>query len=318
MARNGVDADRVFEDVGLDPSKLADPRARYRVEDARRGWHEAARLIGDPCFGLQAVEEWRATDFHALGYAFLASRTLRTGLGRIVRYNAIVDSIVCFELTAAEGRVMFAYRVEDPRIPDTAALEDARLGTVFGMCREVYGPELELVEVFITHPEPPCKADYYGLFRCPVHFNASVSQLVFDAAVMEVRLPASNKELAQANDAVLAAYVGELSTGDIESRVKGAVLDHLPSGAPSAETIAKSLHLSPRTLQRRLAVAGTSYSQVLEDVRRTLAEQYVADSSRSLSEITYLLGFSELSAFSRAFRRWTGQAPSAVRGDSAL
>ena len=313
IERNGVDPEQVFRASGLDPAKLADPRARYRVEDARRAWREAARRIPDPCFGLQAVEEWRPTDFHALGYACLASGTLRTAIGRIVRYNAIVDSVVSFEQEATEGRLTLTYRVGRSDLVDIPELEDARWGTVFGMCREVYGVELEPVEVFVTHPEPPCKGDFFGLFRCPVHFGAALSALVFDADVLDRPLPASNRDLAHANDTVLAAYVGELTAGDIATRVKNAILDHLPSGAPSAEMVAKALHLSARTLQRRLAIAGTTYSQVLDDVRRSLAEQYIGDPSRSLSDITYLLGFSELSAFSRAFRRWTGRAPSVMR-----
>ena len=133
----------------------------------------------------------------------------------------------------------------------------------------------------------------------------------------ETPLPAANRELALANDAILHAYVTELDCSGIVSRVKALIIDHLPSGAPSAETVAKDAYMSARTLQRKLADAGTSYSDVLESVRRELAEQYLADPARSLSEISFLLGFSELSAFSRAFRRWRGQAPSKVRDSAA-
>ena len=97
------------------------------------------------------------------------------------------------------------------------------------------------------------------------------------------------------------------------SRVKTAIIEHLPSGAPSAETVAKDLYMSARTLHRRLSDLKTSFSDMLEAVRRELAEHYITDPTRSLSEISFLLGFSEQSAFPRAFRRWTGRPPSAVR-----
>jgi AraC-like DNA-binding protein len=95
--------------------------------------------------------------------------------------------------------------------------------------------------------------------------------------------------------------------------VKTAIVERLPSGAPSAEIIAADLAMSARTLQRRLADADASYSVILESVRRELAAQYVTDASRSLAEISFLLGFSEQSAFSRAFRRWHGRSPTEAR-----
>jgi len=303
----------VFREAGLDPEKMRDPRARYPVEGARAAWREAARRIADPCFGLQAADEWRPTDLHALGYAFLASRSLLTGIERIVRYNAVVDTIIRFEPTLDDTSVRLTYHVQDPRIHDSPALEDARWAVVLGLCRAAYGNALTPVEVSFHHPEPSCRGDYYGLFRCPVRFDAPESLLVLDRAQVETPLPAANRELALVNDQILAAYVAELDKSDLVSRVKVSVLDHLPSGAPSAEVVAKDLFMSARTLQRKLAEAGTSFSDTLEDVRRELAAQYIADASRSLSEISFLLGFSELSAFSRAYRRWTGQPPSAAR-----
>jgi len=317
IERNGVDPHWVFREAGLDPALLDDPRARFRVENARAAWREAARLIDNPCFGLQAAEVWRPTDFHALGYAFLASRTLRTAIERIVRYNAVVDPVVFFEDALDETQLRLTYRIDRPDLPDIPALEDARWGVVLGLCRGAYGPGCDPLEVAFTHAAPACQGDYFALFRCPVRFNAPVAELVFDRALVERPLPAANRELARANDSILRGYVDQLAADDLVSRAKTAILDHLPSGAPSAAVIAKDLYLSARTLQRRLAEAGTAYSDVLDAVRRDLAEQYIADPNRSLSEISYLLGFSELSGFSRAFRRWTGRPPSAGRVPAA-
>jgi AraC-like DNA-binding protein len=316
LERNGIDADEVFRHAKLDPALLAEPRARYPVENARAAWREAARLIDDPCFGLQAIDVWRPTDFHALGYAFLASRNLLTAIGRIVRYNAVVDTIVLFESELDDNELRLTYRIERPDLPDIPALQEARWAIVLGMCRTIGGNEVSPRLVCFTHDAPPCTSEHFGLFRCPVEFRAPVSRLVFDRTLVERPLSAANRELAQANDAALAAYVAELDQHNLVARAKAVIVEQLPSGTPSAQLIAKELYLSPRTLQRRLAAAGTSLSEVVETVRRELAEQYLADPSRTLSEIGFLLGFSEQSAFSRAFRRWTGQAPSEVR-DSA-
>ena len=100
--------------------------------------------------------------------------------------------------------------------------------------------------------------------------------------------------------------------------MKNEIVDELPSGLPSDELIAKAVSMSTRSLRRRLSAEGTTYSQLLDAVRRELAERYIADTSRSLGEISYLLGFSELSSFSRAFKRWTGHTPSAVRAEISM
>jgi AraC-like DNA-binding protein len=314
LERDGIDPEQVFREVGLDPDHVRDPRARYADTKTRAAWQIAARLIDNPCFGLLAAEVWRPTDFHALGYAFLSSQTLQTAIERVVRYNTVVDSVIRFEATLGDNQLRLTYRIMDPAITEVSALQDGRLAVVFGLCREAYGDGFSPAEVSVTHRAPSCRADYYGLFRCPVHFDAPQPEIVLDRALVEAPLPAASRELAVANDAILADYLRTLQHSDIVSRVKTAMIEHLPSGAPSAETVAKDLFISARTLHRRLADAQTSFSETLEVVRRELAEKYIADPTRSLSEISFLLGFSEQPAFSRAFRRWTGQSPSAARG----
>jgi len=313
IEHHGIDPQWVFREAGLDPALLEDPRARYRVENARAAWREAARQIDNPCFGLQAAEVWRPTDFHALGYAFLASRTLRTAIERVVRYNNVVDTVVSFAATLDDAHLRLTYRNARSDLPDIPALEDGRWAVVIGMCRTAYGAGCDPVEIALTHEAPACRSEYFALFRCPVRFNAPITELLFDRALVERPLSAANRELARANDAILRDYVDQLAADDTISRVKAAILDHLPSGSPGAECIAKDLYMSPRTLQRRLADLGTSYADTLDAVRRELALQYITDPSRPLAEISFLLGFSEHSAFSRAFRRWTGKAPSALR-----
>jgi AraC-like DNA-binding protein len=313
LEHHGIDPAFVYREVGLDLDLVRDPRARYAGTKVRAAWQMATRLIDSPCFGLLTAEVWRPTDFHALGYAFLSSYTLKTAIQRIVRYHAIVDTAVKFDATLDDSYLRLTYEITDPDIPNVFALQDARLAGVFGLCREAYGPSFSAAAVSFTHPAPSCHGDYYGLFRCPVQFDAPKPELVLDRAMVEAPLPAASRELAVANEAILADYLRTLVHDDIVSRVKTAVIAHLPSGTPSAEAVAKELHMSIRTLHRRLSQAQTSFSETLEAVRRELAEQYISDPTRSLSEISFLLGFSEQSAFSRAFRRWTGQPPSTFR-----
>jgi AraC-like DNA-binding protein len=126
-----------------------------------------------------------------------------------------------------------------------------------------------------------------------------------------------NKALARSNDQVLDGMLRQLTESDIVSKIKRLVIDALPSGAPSEESIAEALHISPRTLNRRLADQDTSYRELLSEVRRDMAEKYIADPTIPIAEISYLLGFSEVSSFSRAFKRWTGEPPGTFRAKAA-
>jgi AraC-like DNA-binding protein len=309
----GIDPGDVYHKAGINASKMRDSRARYADTKTRAAWQMAARLIDNPCFGLLAAEHWRPTDFHALGCAFLASRTLRIGIDRLVQYSAVVDPRFRFEQRLEADHLRLSYRITHPETSEVPALQDARLAVVFSLCRAACGQNFGLSEVSVTHPAPVCRSDYFGLFRCPVQFEAPRPELVIDRDLAEAPVPAANRELAAANDAILRDYLCALEHGDIVTRVKTLIIGYLPSGATSAEAVASDLYMSTRTLHRRLSDARTSFSETLDAVRRELAEQYISDPTRSLTEISFLLGFSEQSAFSRAFRRWTGQPPSAAR-----
>ena len=265
LERYGIDPEPVFREAGLDPEQMDHPRTRYPVENLWAAWARAADLIDDPCCGLKAAECWRATDFHALGYAFCASSTLRTALGRLIRYGRVLSDVLEISLTEVGDEV----RLEDAAPLDPklrpSVLDDAGVAVITDMCRHSYGARLDPVAVSLVREEPPCVADYYGFFRCPVRFEASVTSLSFSRAVMERPLPAGNRELARLNDQVLTALLAKLQKDDLISRVKAAVIERLPSGAPSAEEIAKDLHVTPRTLQRRLAEVATTYSDIVED-----------------------------------------------------
>ncbi|NNF96819.1 MAG: helix-turn-helix transcriptional regulator, partial [Halobacteria archaeon] len=140
----------------------------------------------------------------------------------------------------------------------------------------------------------------------------------FNKADVNKYLPTSNAEMARANEKVIVDYLARLDKNNITAQVKAKLLDLLPSGNFTEETIIQSLHISQRTLQRKFKDEGTTYKQLLDESRSELAKEYVNDTSLSFSEITYLLGFSEQSNFTRAFKRWQGQSPSAYRDQMRL
>jgi AraC-like DNA-binding protein len=311
-----IDPDYVFREAGLDPALMDQPRARYPVERRTAAWVKAVELSDDPCFGLKMAEVVRATDLHALGYAVLASSTLRTAIGRVARFVPVINDGITFSLDPAGDQLVFALKTDAyPSL--LLAQEDSFWSWIVGFCRLAAGPHLDPVEVRLLHPEVPCKGEYFGFFRCPMRFNSEHSAILFSQADLDRPLPAANRELARANDQILTEFLAGLHNDDLIAKLKVAIAEELPSGSPTEERIAKAVYLSPRTLHRRLSAEDTTYSKLLDAVRRELAERYITDPDISLQEISSLLGFSELSAFSRAFRRWTGQPPSAARDAAA-
>jgi AraC-like DNA-binding protein/HAMP domain-containing protein len=311
LQRNGLDADALYLECGLDPIKLDDARARYPLERNRALWRLAHERIKDPCWGLAAGEVWRPTDFHALGCAFLASRTLESALIRLERFYRIVIQDVALQVTADQDHYSITYAPPSPDA-DIPPLQDTRWSVILRMCREAYGPDLPLHEVQLTHPWQACGYEQY--FGCPVRYESDRSGLTFPLEAMRRPLRAMNQEMARASDRILSDFDRCLADTSIRGRVRRAVLDALPSGKPSATSVAKGLALAPRTLQRKLQEEGTTFQEVSDTVRKELAQQYVQSGEYDLGAVTYLTGFATLSAFSRAYKGWTGRTPSEDRG----
>ncbi|MFC1830118.1 helix-turn-helix domain-containing protein, partial [Thermodesulfobacteriota bacterium] len=201
----------------------------------------------------------------------------------------------------------------DPIFEKIPAASDATLAIIVHMCRLNYGEEMRPIEVTFTHDEPFCVEDHYAYFRSPVKFRANRDSITFPLSAVDRRLPSGNLHLAELNDQLIVQYLENLDSDDIVQRVKAGIIERLSSGGVSDEKIAPVLHMSVRSLQRKLQSTGTTFKTILDETRCELAEQYLQDPDTSLAELTFILGFSEQSAFSRAFKRWTGRSPSQMR-----
>jgi AraC-like DNA-binding protein len=146
-----------------------------------------------------------------------------------------------------------------------------------------------------------------------VKFSQPVSRISLDIADSQRPFTAANRELAVSGDRILEGMIKDLNSSNIIGQVKRAIIDTLPSGTPDQDEIAKQVLVSSRTLQRRLAEENTNLRTLVLEVRRELAAKYISDRTMPLAEISYMLGFSDTSSFSRAFKQWTGQPPVAFR-----
>lgn len=314
LENEGYDNRRLFERAGLDPDKLHDANARYAYAGVRKLWQLTIAETDDPCFALVAARCWHPTNFHGLGFAWLASTNLKEAIERTIRYFRIVTSDP-EQLYLVEHDNRYEFIMDATHVVHRALDEeyDLFLALLVDMCRSSCESTLNLQHVALQRPEPYCAKDFETYFAAPVTFSATQNAVVFNKTDLERALPTANAELALANEQIVQRCLARMVHSDIVMQVKTKLIQELPSGNISEEIIAEDLYMSQRSLQRRLREEGTTYKELLNETRRDLAAQYIKASSVSINEITYLLGFSEPSNFSRAFKRWTGVSPSEYR-----
>lgn len=311
----GIDHKELFKRAGADPSKLDDPNARYSYDTMSKLWNILAEEVHDPCFGLKLVKFIQPTTFHAFGYSWFASHTLKDALERYQRYIRLVSNGVDVFFVKKNNEYHFNIELKsDVQRDDINYLAaDAALASLVKLCRISYGDDFAPNSVLMKRESSDYEKELVEYFRAPIKFNNALAGFTFDATKLEKKLSSANAELAHNNDKIIMEHLAKLDRADIINQVKVVLVDLLSSGAVNEDMIASELHVSKRSLQRKLAQLGTSYKRVLEETRSNLAKQYVENSTLSITEISYLLGFSETSNFTRAFKRWTGKSPSELR-----
>ncbi|MDH3901238.1 MAG: AraC family transcriptional regulator, partial [Gammaproteobacteria bacterium] len=268
---------------------------------------------GDACFGLSAASQFQPAVLHGLGLAWLASDTLRDALTRLERYSRLISTAAEITLQDTPDGVDLVVRPPAGWTEFVHAALDAGMAMFLRMCRTTGGSEITPVCVKMMRPEPHCADRFSEEFGAPIEYGADANVLSFDHQHVDAVLPYANPELARVNDQTVVDYLAGFDRDSITLQVRAKIIEQLPDGKPNQGAIADSLHVSLRSLQRRLKDESTNYKALLETTRHELAVHYIQHSGRTIGEITYLLGFSEPSNFARAFKRWTGRSPADFR-----
>ena len=313
LERSGCDARAIFKRARLRPEYLGDANARYSVVAMQRLWALSIEASGDDDFAYHVGCQWRPTAFHALGYSWLASATLAEGLKRVARYSRVVSGVTrfTFQRSGSCGEMISYTQHLDFELHQGAL--DSALGILMTMLRMLMGESYSAMEIHCCYARPATAIGYEHDVRCPILYDMPSTKYIFDNADLNRRLATANSELQKVNEDLLLEKLHQLDRSCMLTRVTLAINRELPTGEVSEKDIAVSLGVSLRTMQRQLAKQQQSFRQLLDAIRRQLAEQYLADSQLSLNEITYLLGFANQANFTRAFKRWRGMPPSNYR-----
>lgn len=305
MSRRTTEAQQILsrENIGL--SEYFDPETRIR----HRVMMELLRLSvegGDPEIGLRAGANLQPGDFAILEYAARSCSTLRNAIDCFARYLALLNEAAELALIEDGDRVTMQHHVTDgvPQLPAANDFFMAAADTFAKTYCRVYRPPLE---VHFMHPEPMYRAAYDRVFQTTVRFGAPCNAFVFARAHLETNLARSDSEARSG----YAKHADELlsrirESSGITMAVRRALLGSLRMGGCTMATVARKLAMSVATLRRRLQAEGTTYAGVLDAVRFDLAKKYLKDPAVSTSDVAFLLGFRDVSSFSKAFKRWTG------------
>ena len=310
---HGIDPQQFMQELGVQPQTLRDVQARIPSRQADVAFSNAARRIPDPAFALRAAECWHPSNLGTMGYAWLSSRTLHTGLKRLERFARILGNRFTYHTIEEPTGLRFVYDHGRGDAPVGHTMTDFSLSILIDMCRTNFGSKLNASDVHLRRAEPADPVSWQTFFGCDIQFGAADDSFLIDRKIVDTPLPSANIPMANTFDAILSAQFAAFFDSDTLSRCKAYLLRELTSGTPAIDDLAAALGMSQRTLQRKLAVLNLTYQNVLDETRHELSQRYLEDPTKSVTEIAFLLGFSEQSAFTRAFKRWSGISPSAYR-----
>jgi AraC-like DNA-binding protein len=307
----GLDVALLAKRANLTIDQLDDPSVQVKVKDQITFLNLAAEALQDDLLGFHLALPCDLRELGLLYYVSASSETLGEALQRAARYSVIVNEGVCLSYVngGKDISITFDY-VGVSRHVDRHQIEFF-MTILVGMVRHLTGQRVVPTRVKLVHRRDRVDPELLDFFGCGLQFRARSDEVAFSAAAKQMPVvgadPYLNKLLIGYCEEALARRPANL--GSFRSMVENAIVPLLPHGKADAGEIARRLGLSRRTFARRLTLEGVTFTQVLQSLRSDLAERYLADETLSISQIAWLLGYQEVSAFTHAYKRWTGRTP---------
>ncbi len=301
--------------AGIDPEDLQDQDNRIPFRNYVALMRAGKQLCNDPALGLHFGELNDLAEVSVVGLIGHASETMLEAMQQMNRYGRLVIEFDGgpdrFRVVQAKGGVWLVDNRENANeFPELTESTFARI--VCGARRSGYEPMVK--QIHVTHPEPPYRGEYERIFQVPVTFGAEWNAMQVNEAALSYRLQLQPRYVFGILNEHADALLKELENSkSVRGRVESLLMPVLHTGDVSMEAIAARLGLSRQTLFRKLKAEGTSFEKVLDGLRHRLAVDYLGGKKVSVNEAAYLVGFSDPAAFSRAFKRWTGASPRAMR-----
>lgn len=317
-AAAGVDTGPLLKKAGLTPQQIDDPTVRLNVRDQISFLNLAADALPDDWLGFHLAQPPDLREIGLLYYVAASSDTWAQALQQAARYSTIVNEGVCLKYSNDSGAAITFRYVGVSRHLDRHQMEFYAT-ILMRVCRKLTDQHVVPMRMRLSHRRREVSSEFLEFFGSDVEFGAAADDITFaaQAALLPVVSadPYLNRLLTKYCEEALARRPANLSS--FRSAVENALVPLLPHGKAQAAEIASRLGMSQRTFARRLAAERVTFTQVLENLRSDLAQRYLADDTLTISQIAWLLGYQEVSAFTHAFKRWTGKTPREVRSSTA-
>jgi AraC-like DNA-binding protein len=314
-----LDTDAMLAETGVDLKAAARGDQRIPFELVDRFWAMAVEATGNPSIGLDVVEDMNPVVYRSLGVALMCSSTLRDFFNRFERFFAVISTLETTRFEETDQHAVFTDHSQvDYSKATVGCHSDAFAAFVVKFIRIVYEPGYAplKVELAWTPPEEYHQR-YRDWFGCPVEFGFDDSRIYIERDDLDTELLGSNPDIAMHNDQLAMSVLEKMRKLDLPEQVYARLIDFLPAGDCSRKKVARSLAMSESAFQKKLKAAGTSYQELLDETRTELAKLHLSDPDMSVDEVAYMLGFSDCSNFTRAFKRWLGVSPREFRNTTS-
>lgn len=321
-AQRGADVEALCATAGLDPILLKTPDQRIPGANHLALWREAVRQTGDENLGLHLGEAFNVGTFGIPGYVLINCQTLGDLIEKVTRYTRLFCQVghICF--TVSDGMVLFecncdcdaAEHLKSCQLEELRYSVECTFASLLTVVKDLTGKRLLLAAAWFQFAAPANTVEYERIFAAELRFSMPANRLVFDVNCLDWPILSSNAALLALFEQYAEAMLHDITqTKPYSQRVMQAIAQQLTGELPTIDAIARELAMSARQLQRELQAEGTSFQQLRNATRKELALRHLENPTTSIYDIAFLLGFSEPSAFNRAFKRWTGKTPGRYR-----
>ncbi len=297
---------------GGNPSLFGDPDNTIPFATAARAIADSAARTGCEHLGLLVGQRNGAANLGLVGFLMLNAADVGSGLRSLIRHLHLHDRGGVPTFSLQQGSVLLGYAVYERGILGSDQVADLAIATGFNMMRRLCGPDWRPVEILLAHRRPDDIRPFRRFFGAPVRFDADQNALAFSADWLNQPIPGADPELRR----LLQKQVDELETrdfGDFPHQVRRVLRTAVLAHRAGADQVASLFSMHSRTLNRRLQAFGTSFQKLADEARYEIARQMLGKSEIALSEIAAALDYADASAFTRAFRRWSGTTPAEWR-----
>lgn len=314
IAAGGSDPDAVLSSLGLTRQAISNPMGVIPSSDFARLLEAAAQATRDDCFGLHFAEHYQPKNIGPVTYVVLNSPTFAAGIENVARYLHAHNEAARVTFAVEGDRAYVRHELADLSIEVPRQHNEYSLVVGLNTVRLMAGSRWAPAEVQFSHPAPVDSSEHVRVFRAPVSFGCPTNALVVEREFFDRPVPAADKRLYPILRRYLDRVLEEMPREEgLLVAVRRAIGEAMRDGDPTLAQVAKKVVSSPRTLQRQLKNHGVEFKKLVDDTRHRFSLNYLRDPKHTLTEIAYLLGYSEVSAFNRAFKRWTGSTPSEYR-----